>query len=70
MIYLKDYAQILPGTIPSNFNAYNRFYNYSREPGIPHHCGAYAQYLVASGLGGHAGQEPITSQPRSRGLMF
>ena len=34
---LPDPVTFLPGAVPSNFNAYNRFYNYSRDPYIPKH---------------------------------
>jgi hypothetical protein len=34
---LPDPISFLPGAVPANFNAYNRFYNYSREPNIPKH---------------------------------
>ena len=34
---LPDPVSFLPGSVPSNFDAYNRFYNYSRDPNIPKH---------------------------------
>ena len=34
---LPDPVTFLPGAVPSNFDAYNRFYNYSRDPSIPKH---------------------------------
>jgi hypothetical protein len=35
--YLPDPVSFLPGSVPSNFDAYNRFYNYSRNPNVPKH---------------------------------
>lgn len=32
-----DPVTYLPGTVPSDFDAYNRFLNYSRDPDIPKH---------------------------------
>ncbi|MCL4402001.1 MAG: carboxypeptidase-like regulatory domain-containing protein [Acidobacteria bacterium] len=34
---LPDPVTFLPGSVPSDFDAYNRFYNYRREPSIPKH---------------------------------
>ena len=34
---LPDPVTFLPGSVPSNFDAYNRFYNYARDPYIPQH---------------------------------
>lgn len=34
---LPDPVTFLPGSVPANFDAYNRFYNYSRDPYIPKH---------------------------------
>ncbi len=34
---LPDPVTFFPGAVPSNFDAYNRFYNYSRDPSIPQH---------------------------------
>ena len=34
---LPDPVTFLPGSVPCNFDAYNRFYNYSRDPNIPKH---------------------------------
>jgi hypothetical protein len=34
---LPDPVTFLPGAVPSKFDAYNRFYNYARDPNIPKH---------------------------------
>ncbi len=34
---LPDPITFLPGSVPANFDAYNRFYNYARDIGIPQH---------------------------------
>ena len=34
---LPDPVTFMPGSVPSDFNAYNRFYNYARDPNLPKH---------------------------------